>query len=601
MDSDGGSESGEEFYAREGTEELHHLSDSSSGYEGSKKSRGPSGAYYQQQIPAVSRLPPELLLEIFDYIDRRRDQYSFILTCQSWFQAAIEGIWFRPALNNESTLKLFLRTVSSPADELSMPYPSFVRRLNLTSCASFLTSEMLGMASSCIRLERLTLSNCSLLTDAGVVAMVTPNRDLQSIDISHLVHVTDETLIAIANNCHKLQGLYASACTALTDNGVQTLITKCPWLKRIKVNGCNLLTDSSLRDLTLVSISLVELDVSSCPLITSTHVGNAFIKLPQLREFRLANNSGITDQPFMSIGDNYRFDKLRVIDLTLCHLITDEAVRKLVRVAPRLRNVVLAKCSNITDRGVQYLVQLGRNLQYLHLGHCSNITDRGINLLVKSCVRLQYIDVACCAQLTDVAVKDLALLPKLRRIGLVKCQNITDSAIYALAHRRGSENTLERVHLSYCGNLTLPAIMVLVNACEKLTHLSLTGVTPFIRSDLTQFCRAPPPEFNQHQQAMFCVFSGKGVSELRAYFNSSLHPASFFSNPTPAPPVHQGLALDTLALAARPPVGVQQQHGPAIATIVGADVPPGGPIHVRVVGLDQQPETDDVDEDFEED
>jgi F-box and leucine-rich repeat protein GRR1 len=66
----------------------------------------------------------------------------------------------------------------------------------------------------------------------------------------------------------------------------------------------------------------------------------------------------------------------------------------------------------------------------------------------------------------------LAALPKLRRIGLVKCSNITDKSVYALAqarvrhggHRIGAEDaaayfgpgsSLERVHLSYCTNLTL--------------------------------------------------------------------------------------------------------------------------------------------------
>jgi hypothetical protein len=55
----------------------------------------------------------------------------------------------------------------------------------------------------------------------------------------------------------------------------------------------------------------------------------------------------------------------------------------------------------------------------------------------------------------------------LRRIGLVKCQNLTDASIIALAHgpllfgptgKIGVPSqfvSLERVHLSYCVNLTL--------------------------------------------------------------------------------------------------------------------------------------------------
>ena len=74
------------------------------------------------------------------------------------------------------------------------------------------------------------------------------------------------------------------------------------------------------------------------------------------------------------------------------------------------------------------------------------------------------------------SVMKLATLPKLKRIGLVKCANITDESVYALAranqrqrvrrdadgnpipgehYSSSSHSSLERVHLSYCTNLTL--------------------------------------------------------------------------------------------------------------------------------------------------
>ena len=63
-------------------------------------------------------------------------------------------------------------------------------------------------------------------------------------------------------------------------------------------------------------------------------------------------------------------------------------------------------------------------------------------------------------------MQQLAMLPKLRRVGLVKCQAITDNSILALAKATSeprletrqkplTQSLLERVHLSYCINLTL--------------------------------------------------------------------------------------------------------------------------------------------------
>ncbi|KAF3118423.1 SCF ubiquitin ligase complex subunit, partial [Orbilia oligospora] len=63
----------------------------------------------------------------------------------------------------------------------------------------------------------------------------------------------------------------------------------------------------------------------------------------------------------------------------------------------------------------------------------------------------------------------------------------------------------------------------LINSCTKLTHLSLTGVVCFLRKDLTRFCRPPPNEFNEHQRAVFCVFSGPGVAKLRNHLNHLSH------------------------------------------------------------------------------
>jgi len=143
---------------------------------------------------------------------------------------------------------------------------------------------------------------------------------------------------------------------------------------------------------------------------------------------------------------------------------------------------------------------------------CANthsITDDAVIRLVRSCTRLRYVDLASecttqgvdadhtdCSQLTDLSVIALATsLPKLRRVGLVKVVNITDYGIETLAERGA---TLERLHLSYCDNISLKAISFLLNRLPLLMHLSLTGVTAFKTPELQQFCR-PPPEVRPSQ------------------------------------------------------------------------------------------------------
>ena len=69
--------------------------------------------------------------------------------------------------------------------------------------------------------------------------------------------------------------------------------------------------------------------------------------------------------------------------------------------------------------------------------------------------------------------------------------------------------------------------------CPQLTHLSLTGVTPFLREEILRFCREAPPEFNDHQRDVFCVFSGQKVKELRNFLTEAF-----------APPLSPGTGLD---------------------------------------------------------
>lgn len=603
----------------------------------------------QRKCP-IGILPGELIVAIFQHLDSKRDQWSFASTCRQWFHSTIEWVWFRPMLTSMRAFELFLRTLSTPVEQLAIPYGTLVRRLNLTSFASTLDDDMMLQLMACTAIERLTLTGCSHLTDRSLRDLILQNPNLQSIDVSSIKGVSNEILFALGGTCHMLQGIYAADCRLLDDDGIGFLARQCPLLKRVKMNGTKI-SDASLSD--LVSCKhIVELDLANTSHVSNAQITRLLMELPHLREFRIANISEVTDEAFYrlayrrereegdgsigagagttqneatqnpngngpaNMGDgrvdvdresnsdvdvdgdvqgqlqqqfqrqfqqqfqqlhgdqnmdvdmgNFAglnvtnnnnnnqnrtaatastsniynvshqtssvpeavpvrlplFDRLRIIDLTSCNLISDASVARFVKCAPRLRNVVLAKCNNITDRAVICLAQLGQSLHYLHLGHCTSITDKSISILAKSCPRIQYIDVASCIQLTNAAVKDLATLPKLKRIGLVKCHLITDTAVNALADRpraADGENTVERVHLSYCSNISLYAITKLVNSCMRLTHLSLTGVEPFLREDLTRFCRPPPSEFTPEQRNLFCVFSGKGVERLRDHLNA---------------------------------------------------------------------------------
>lgn len=471
-------------------------------------------------------LPTEVLLQIFNYLDKG-DLYSLLTVCREFANLIVEILWFRPNMQSDTAFHKIREVMKLPRDQTHWDYRSYIKRLNLLFMTKLVDDSLLDLFAGCPKLERLTLVNCTKLTHGPITRVLSNCDRLQLIDMTGVQDIQDSIIMALAQHCTRLQGLYAPGCGNISEEAIIALLRACPMLKRIKFNNSDHITDASILAMYENCKLLVEIDLHNCPNVLDLHLRSIFHELTQLREFRISNAAGITDGLFELVPDDHVLDKLRIIDVTGCNAITDRLVERMVRCAPRLRNVVLSKCMQITDGSLRHLTRLGRSLHYVHLGHCGLITDFGVQALVRACYRIQYIDLACCLQLTDWTLIELLLLPKLRRIGLVKCNLILDLGIMELVRRRGEQDCLERVHLLYCTNLTIGPIYFLLKNCPRLTHLSLTGISAFLRREITQYCREPPPDFTENQKLSFCVFSGHGVVQLRNYLDALMEQRAF--------------------------------------------------------------------------
>ncbi|KAB8236400.1 uncharacterized protein BDW43DRAFT_298469 [Aspergillus alliaceus] len=501
--------------------------DSQSSVGGVATSREVRGQDDHYTLPPIGRLPPEILIAIFAKLSSPADMLSCMLVCRGWAANCVGILWHRPSCSNWTNMKSITATVGT--EDSFFSYSDLIKRLNLSALMEEVSDGTVVPFAQCNRIERLTLTNCSKLTDKGVSDLVEGNRHLQALDVSDLRSLTDHTLYTVARNCPRLQGLNITNCIKVTDDSLIVISENSRHIKRLKLNGVVQVTDRAIISFARNCPAILEIDLHDCKSVTNRSVTSLMATLPNLRELRLAHCTEIDDLAFLELPKQLSMDSLRILDLTACEHVRDDAVERIVSSAPRLRNLVLAKCRFITDRAVWAICKLGKNLHYVHLGHCSNITDTAVIQLVKSCNRIRYIDLACCNRLTDQSVQQLATLPKLRRIGLVKCTLITNRSILALARPKVSPHpsisSLERVHLSYCVNLTMPGIHALLNNCPRLTHLSLTGVQEFLRDELTKFCREAPAEFTHQQREVFCVFSGDGVKQLRDHLNRTIPPA----------------------------------------------------------------------------
>ena len=497
----------------------------------------PSHPHTHARSPA-SHLPPEILIHILKHLHSPRDLHSTLLVSRAWCECSVELLWHKPSIPDYTTVIKIMRVLAR--NDQTFTYAQFIRRLNFLSVGPDLTDLVFGRLAQCTRLERITLLNCSSLTDTALARVLPCFKSLVAIDLSGVSEITDRTMLALAANCRKLQGINLFGCKNVTSVGILALADNCHLLRRVKMSNLYQLSDEPVSALSIKSPLLLEIDLNGCRHITDVAVRDLWMHSHYMREMRLSHCVELTDSAFPapplaydpslstqppnnpfpqssavklsqelpSLRLNRPFEHLRMLDLTNCSHITDDAIDGIVACAPKIRNLVLAKCSNLTDHAVESICRLGKHLHYLHLGHATEITDRSVTMLARSCARLRYIDLASalllmrcsqftkcaltsdCFRLTDMSVFELCSLQKLRRIGLVRVSNITDEAIYALSDRHA---TLERVHLSYCDQITVLAIHFLLQKLHKLNHLSLTGVTSFRRPELQKFCRPPPP------------------------------------------------------------------------------------------------------------
>jgi F-box and leucine-rich repeat protein GRR1 len=445
--------------------------------------------------PPINRLPNEILISVFQKLGQSSDLYHCMLTCKRWARNAVDHLWHRPSCTSWPKHSAICQTLGLPNPYFA--YRDFIKRLNLAALADKVNDGSVMPLAVCTRVERLTLTNCKGLTDVGLMALVEGSPHLLALDISGDDEITEKSVFAIAKHCRRLQGLNISSCDKIGPQSMSELARSCRYIKRVcstcfsfssrlsfhmltmtlrtklKLNGCSQLNDEAILAFAENCANILEIDLQQCRNIGNDPVTALLSRGQSLRELRLANCELVTDVAFLSLPQGRTYEHLRILDLTSCAELTDRAVERIVEVAPRLRNLVLAKCRNITDAAVYAIARLGKNLHYVHLGHCGNITDDAVKRLVQACNRIRYIDLGCCMHLTDDSVTRLAQLPKLKRIGLVKCSNITDDSVLALAkanHRvrvrrdamgniipgeHTTHSSLERVHLSYCTNLTL--------------------------------------------------------------------------------------------------------------------------------------------------
>lgn len=185
----------------------------------------------EYRMSPISRLPPEMLIGVFNKLSSSQDLKNCMLVSKAWSRNSVDLLWHRPLCNTWSHLTKVVETIGSQKSYYN--YSDLVKRLNLSSLTAETTNGTVEAFQLCKKIERLTLTGCQQLTDQGVMSLVSGSRSLLALDITGLNSVTDHTLLAVARNCGRLQGLNITECSRVTDESLVALAESCRYLKRV--------------------------------------------------------------------------------------------------------------------------------------------------------------------------------------------------------------------------------------------------------------------------------------------------------------------------------------------------------------------------------
>lgn len=258
---------------------------------------------------------------------------------------------------------------------------------------------------------------------------------------------TDGTAHALAQAGRRLSGLHR-LCLAgayrLSDVGLAALLPALPGLASLALPQCSRLEGGAIEALPRLAPQLRELDLTECAGLAGSTLLTAIGGLPLLEELRL---DGVVEA-------------------------SDDLLRALVPGTP-LQRLSLALCP-VTDAGVVALAELlGPGLRELRLDDCTKVGPPALTALAKCCPQLQTLSLRRCVKLTDAAVAEVAEQGQLRELSLNSCRQLKGGCLAVLA--RCCHQTLERLDVSWCREITEAQLGCLVDACPLLTRLELWG------------------------------------------------------------------------------------------------------------------------------
>lgn len=368
--------------------------------------------------------------------------------------------------------------------------------LALNDCSHLTDASLVAVAHGCTMLVDLNVSRCRHVSDAGVEAVLDYCAELRSLAISGchaikgLAFVEQNIAGTALARIRRVQTLFMGDCPSLHRSSAHWAAVAFEHLDRLEMPNCPVLGDESLKSICVHCALLCHLNIAGCSSVTSAGIHAIAQNRTSLLSLNISQVTQADARAVRAVLSQCR--QLEQLAMNGLSRASDAsfvgAFSSRGDAAPRapavLRELSLIKCPKITDDAVSYMVQRLPGLVTLKLSLCELVSDEAVILLAQCCRELRTLGLArnpsgegdICRRttiptfLTDVSLKAIG-----------RCRSLTELDMQANPYLEGTglrNSTLPKLRAANfrgCTALSPDGLRCILNASPLLTDLDLTG------------------------------------------------------------------------------------------------------------------------------
>jgi hypothetical protein len=230
-------------------------------------------------------------------------------------------------------------------------------------------------------------------------------------------------------------------------------------LRYLTLNGCK-----GVYDLHPTFESIRELRAEGLSIVPESTWDFLLPKMPKLIYLQLGETT-VTSATIKLVAQ--RTLPLTSIDLSWCDSVDDDAIYQLSLHAPAL-TVCTLQCLNIDDRCIESMAHNCTGLQELNLSRCSGISDLSLHALALHSSVLQVLYISWTTVTTQAVIQLLQACEKLSLLSLQGCKSVTRDVAKHICNARN----LSWVDLSWVNDLS-PEIVADIARTRSVSFVAL--------------------------------------------------------------------------------------------------------------------------------